>query len=92
MAKTKLVTLAAAEKLAREIKEHHNEIVRLRALVLPTMRKTLKEHNKELSRSKVDYRVSWMAGKARRGYFGTDMKSEQMLDHIQALRAEVKKL
>ena len=85
---TEPILLEKAQILAKRILRHHEEILKLRKQILPSMRKVLLD-NRPLLETCVNRKVVWMLDKTIRGYFGCDVKSNQLLRLIIELRTEV---
>jgi len=83
----KTISLAKAEVSAKKILKHHQAIVELRAPVLLVMREVIRKHEDVLAKCG-NGEVEWMVEKLRRGYFGTDVKSNQLLGLIVQLRRQ----
>ena len=79
----KVLSLKEAKKYAEQILKKHNEIVKLRAKVLPAMRETIKENAKKVP--------EWMERKVRMGYFGTDVRNAEIIKLFDTLEKAISK-
>lgn len=83
----KVISLVKAQSLAERILVHRQHILKLRSQILPSIRKAIQDNYTSLGQCK-NTEIKWMVDKVHRGYFGTDVKSNQLLSLIQELRKE----
>ena len=69
----------------------HQQIVKLRRIILPLVRKTIKANIDKLQKIRYNNsEIDWMVDKVKRGYFGTDVRTEELPHMISTLQKYLK--